>query len=274
MRTSATVFQVSRATAISVGVCLLALSATGRARDAPLLKVQQSPDPLSSQCRVPGDLLYRLAPLRRVRSAIEQKHALRVLALGPTSASVVGQGTGLAPFSVRLEHELEKVLPGVDVTVEARSLPGELTAEASSGIMNIVSEVEPELIVWQVGISDALAQADVAAFSEALAGVLTFLRAHHIDAVLVEPPYTAALASDDHFKDLVAAISERARENQVVLIRRSAAMRFLFEQRSDPPQSRFDLQKLGYHCTAEHVGYVVRLSTNRADAENGGFRAQ
>ena len=49
--------------------------------------------------------------------------------------------------------------------------------------MSVVSEVEPELIVWQVGISDALAQADVAAFSEALNEVLAFFRAHRIDRV-------------------------------------------------------------------------------------------
>jgi acyl-CoA thioesterase I len=52
------------------------------------------------------------------------------------------------------------VLPGVDVVLDARSLPGEITAQASRAIMNVVSEVEPELMVWQVGISDALAQAD------------------------------------------------------------------------------------------------------------------
>jgi hypothetical protein len=92
----------------------------------------------------------------------------------------------------------------VEVIVEPRSLPGEITAQASTSIKNVVSEVEPELIVWQVGISDALAQADVAAFSDALAEVLTFLHVHRIDVVLVEPPYTAALASDDHFKDIVS----------------------------------------------------------------------
>jgi acyl-CoA thioesterase-1 len=167
---------------------------------------------------------------------------------------------GLAPYPARLEQELEKALPGVDVTVAARSLPGEIMAQAAGSIMNVVSEVEPELVVWQVGISDTLAQADVVAFSEALNEVLRFFRAHRIDAVLVEPPYTAALASDDHFAELVSAISDRARENGVVLIRRSTAMRYLSEQQTEAGRSRFGLQNLGYHCTAEHVGYSVRLS--------------
>jgi acyl-CoA thioesterase I len=154
------------------------------------------------------------------------------------------------------------VLPGVDVTVEARSLPGEIIAQATASIMNIVSEIEPDLIVWQVGISDALAQADVVAFSETLDEVLKFFRAHSIEAILVDPPYTAALASDHHFAELIAAITDRARENGVVLIRRSAAMRYLAEH-TEAGRSRFGLQNRGYHCTAEHVALVVRLSTER-----------
>jgi len=77
----------------------------------------------------------------------------------PPSPSAGGGGTGLAPYPVRLEHELEKVLAGVDVTVQGRTLPGDITAQAVSTIMNIASETEPELIVWQVGIDDPLAQA-------------------------------------------------------------------------------------------------------------------
>src|SRR5687768_15377158 len=76
-------------------------------------------------------------------------------------------------------------------------------------------------------------------------------------------PYTAALASDAHFAEVVAAISARARENGIVLIRRSAAMRHVAEQQAEAGRSRFELQNRGYHCTAEHVGLVVRLSLER-----------
>jgi len=62
---------------------------------------------------------------------------------------------------------------------------------------------------------------------------------------------------------LITAISDRAKENEVTLIRRSAAMRFLSERKDDPTQSRFGLQSLGYHCTAEHVAFAVMLSLGR-----------
>ena len=104
-----------------------------------------------------------------------------MLALGPPSPSARGGGTGLAPYPVRLEHELEKVLAGVDVTVQGRTLPGDITAQAVGTIMNIASETEPELIVWQVGIDDALAQAEIAPFAGALDEILAWFRSHEID---------------------------------------------------------------------------------------------
>ncbi len=127
---------------------------------------------LSPECRVPASQLYDLAPLQWVKAALEQNRPLKVLALGPASASGVSQGGTLAPYPVRLERELEKVLPGVDVTVLGRSLPGDVTAQAVGTIMNIAGETEPDLVVWQVGIDDALAQAEIAPFAEALARLL------------------------------------------------------------------------------------------------------
>jgi hypothetical protein len=40
-------------------------------------------------------------------------------------------------------------------------------------------------------------------------------------------------------------------------------MRYVSEQKTEAGRSRFELQSRGYHCTAEHVGFVVRLSIER-----------
>src|SRR4051812_40031594 len=174
-----------------------------------------------------------------------------------------GFGT-LRARSASARQALASALPGVEVTVEARSLPGEITAQATETVMNLASEVEPELVVWQVGINDVLAKAEVSPFAEALDEVLTWARSHGMDTLLVEPPYTAAMANDDHFVELITIIRNRARENEVALVRRSAAMRFLSEQKTEAAQSRFGLQNLGYHCTAEHVAHAVVLAVKGA----------
>jgi lysophospholipase L1-like esterase len=186
---------------------------------------------LSPECRVPGGRLYTLAPLKAVRAVLDQKRALKVLALGSAGATAgVGSSTPAATYSVRLEGELQKVMPSIAVVVEQRELPGEITAQALERISGLVAEVEPDLIVWQVGTNDALAKADLDDFSRALNEVLEWLSSHQMDVVLIEPPYSAALASDEHYKALMTAIQRSARENLVPLVLRFEAMEYLGQQ--------------------------------------------
>jgi hypothetical protein len=117
---------LSQCMSLALSIFLLAIPADAQSGDSPpqLVPPENAGANLSAECRVPASELYALAPLRAVRSATEHKHALKVLALGPTSASALAPGTGLAPFPTRLEHELGKVLPGVDVTVEVAFCQG------------------------------------------------------------------------------------------------------------------------------------------------------
>ena len=225
---------------------------------------------LSPECRVPGARLYTLAPLKAVRALVDEKRPLKVLALGSSGAtSGSGSGTASASYSVRLEGELEKVLPSVDVAVEQRGLPGDITAQAVERISSLVAEVEPDLIVWQVGTSDALAKADLDAFSTALNEVLEWLSSHDIDVVLVEPPYSAALADDAHYKGLITVIQKSAGHNRVPLVLRFEAMEFLGQRNNGGKRmSQFGLNELGARCIAEHVARTVALSLlhSRPDA--------
>jgi acyl-CoA thioesterase-1 len=223
---------------------------------------------LSPECRVPGVRLYRLAPLPAVGAVLRQKRALKVLALGSAgAASSFGSGAGAA-HSDRLQDELEKVLPGISIEVEQRGLPGDLTADAVERISATVADVQPDLVVWQVGTNDALAKADLDAFSGAVNEILEWLRSHDIDVVLIEPPYAAALADDEHYKGLISAIQKSARDNRVPLVLRFEAMEFLGrETEGRPRMSAFLLNELGARCLAEHVARTVALSLLESPAQ-------
>ena len=217
---------------------------------------------LSPECRVPGARLYTLAPLEAVRAIRDEKRPLRVLALGSAGAtSGFGSGTASANYSVRLEGELKKVLPSIEVVVEQRGLPGDLTAQAVERISGLVVEVAPDLVVWQVGTSDALAKANLDAFGSALNEVLEWLWSHDIDVVLVEPPYMSALAGDEHYLGLMGAIQKSAREKRVPLVLRFEAMEFLGQPSNGTKRiSQFGLNELGSRCIAEFVARTVALS--------------
>lgn len=214
---------------------------------------------LSPECRVPGSLLYSLAPLKAVQAALDERRPLRVLALGSS-----GSSGAAATYALRLEGDLER-LSGAEVEVEQRGLPGELTVEAIETITRIVTEVRPDLVIWRAGVNDALAKADLDDFSRALDELLNWFADQKIDVLLVEPPFSPALIEDEHFKHLIARIGQAARERGVPLVLRFEALRYLAQQSAPrgsgkAPLGAFALNDLGARCIAEHVTRTVALS--------------
>jgi lysophospholipase L1-like esterase len=246
-------------------IALVPVAATLSAVAALSIAWAQSPgeqparaDELSVECRVPPSELFVPAALPRVAATVAARDPLTVLAIGGAQRQSAMQGQAVAPYPDRLEKGLQSALH-VEVSVTARRLR-EITARAGDTVMSAVGEVSPELVVWQVGTNDALAHADLPSFSEALDDLLKWLRSHEIDVILVEPPYTSALAGDQHFADLVQAIDDSSKRNGVALVRRSNAMRYLERRVKEGEHDRFEMQNRAYHCTPEHVSELVKLS--------------
>jgi lysophospholipase L1-like esterase len=217
---------------------------------------------LSPECRVPGSKLYTLAKLRGVKKALKEHRSVHVLSIGSTSG---GLGAA-ANYPVKLETALEQSFPDVTVDVESRGLSGEIAYGAAERLRNMVAEIEPDLVVWQVGSNDALARVDVEAFAASLADTVDWIKSHGIDIVLVDPQYTASLAKDDYYNEFVRAIQKVAAARQVPLVLRFEAMRYLAgASKGTLPMSGFRLADLGSRCMAEHVTRAITVSLLQPD---------
>ncbi|MER2248915.1 GDSL-type esterase/lipase family protein [Methylorubrum podarium] len=220
---------------------------------------------LSPECRVPGSKLYTLARLKAVKAALKEKRPIHVLAIGSSSA---GLGAS-ASYPVKLENALEQALPDVQVEVEARGLPGEVASGAGERLRSMVAEMEPDLVVWQVGTNDALARVDIEAFGEALDESVQWVKSHGIDIVLIDPVFTESLADDAYYTQMVRTVQEVARREAVPLVHRYAAMRFLSTQRTTEAHMlgrHFRLNDLGLRCMAEHATRAITLSLLQPEA--------
>ncbi|GBU18359.1 MULTISPECIES: GDSL-type esterase/lipase family protein [Methylobacterium] len=225
---------------------------------------------LSPECRVPGSKLYTLARLAAVKAALKEHRAVRVLTIGSTS----GAATSSASYPVRLETALERSLPEVDVVVEARGLQGEIASGAAERLRALVAEIEPDLVIWQVGTADALARVELDAFADALDETVRWIKSHRIDVVLVDPLYTKSLAQDEYYNSIVRKVFEVARREAVPLVQRYEAMRYL-SAGSDKGEAhflgrQFRLNDLGMRCMAEHVTRAITLSLLQPDATGSG----
>ena len=222
---------------------------------------------LSPECRVPGSKLYTLAKLQAVKAALREKRPVNVLSVGSSSAGLGGSMS----YPVRLENALERSLPNVEIDVTARGLPGEVASGAGERLRGMIAEVEPDLVVWQVGTNDALARVDIDAFGEALRDTVQWIKSHDIDVVLIDPLFTASLADDESYNDLVHRVQEVAAQEGVPLVRRYEAMRFLSaggDHDDDDAHMlgrHFRLNDLGLRCMAEHVTRAITLSLLQPD---------
>ncbi len=184
---------------------------------------------------------------------------MQVLTIGSNSG---GLGTA-ATYPVRLEDALTRSLPDIEVTVESRGVSGEIAFGAAERLRNQVAEIEPDLVVWQVGGNDALARVDIEDFSQSLAETVAWIKSHGIDVVLVDPQYTASLAKDDYYRQFVQAIQKVAEREQVPLVQRYEAMRYLAGGRSARSRGRHrpvrrrlppGRSRLSLHGRARHPG--------------------
>jgi acyl-CoA thioesterase I len=253
-------------------VAILSLVPGGAAvAQDPAAAVQpEAPDSsLSPECRVPGSKLYTLASLRGVKAALKERRVIRVLAIGSSSTSGVGASSPQATYPARLEGELEKMFSDdVDFEVVNRGVSGEIASDAADRMRNTVAEVDPDLVIWQVGTNDALARVDVESFTQELDDTVKWLKSHNIDVVLVDPQYTASLARHDYYGRIVKAIEDVARKDRVPLVRRFEAMRHLAGQqktRGYLALDQFHLNDLGYRCMAEHVARAITVGLIQAE---------
>src|SRR5262249_25249802 len=126
------------------------------------------------------------------------------------------------------------------------------------------------LVVWQVGTNDALRHVDIDRLKQCLKTTLAWLREQRIDVVLIDPQYGDALAKDEYYGRVVAAIAEVAREAGVLLVDRYEAMRELARQHGANfylAADKLHLNDTGHRCMAEQLARSIVGGLLAADAE-------
>lgn len=214
----------------------------------------------SPECKVPASVLYVLSPLPHAAASVRRDKTLNILVLGSSMG-----GGAFERYPARLQAELHAAFKDIDLDVSHRILSGEVGSGVAELVEAATAEIQPDLVVLQIGTNDALARVDPAEVESALEQTLAWLKLHEIDAVLVEPQYAAALRGDERYAALVRAIGTIARRNGIPLVRRSAATEYLESEKRAEGGGQFALSMLAKRCLAEHVAEVIVLGIGLAD---------
>jgi acyl-CoA thioesterase I len=214
--------------------------------------------PVPKACETPGLSVIASSPLPNIAIALKERKKINILAIGSTSASLRGPASG-GYYSV-IERFLESTFKGLDVEVVHRGVSGELASDAGERIRTEVALNEADLVLWQLGTADALAQVPVADFYVSVSQTIAWLKEHKVDVILVGLRYTRSMVWDLHYQAIRTAIQEIARDQHVLRIGRYEAEEMLErvrQEQSGVPVSQAELSEASYVCMAEYLARAI-----------------
>lgn len=227
-----------------------------------------APTAAADECAFRPEHLALGVTLVKVRTAIDQRKALEVVALGSSSTQGYGASTPFHSYPAELLRALQKDLPGVRVTVYNKGIGGQDVTQMLERLERDVFAEDPDLVVWQVGTNAALRAQNVDEFRRLLAGGIDRMRAKGIEVVLMTPQFAPAFNALANEQDYLAAMEQVAREKGVGVFPRYELMKYWFET-EQMPYARFigrdglHLNDFGYTC----IGRLFAQALKRAIAD-------
>ena len=222
-------------------------------------KPDSAPEPpaVSKEC---GETTFGVTLLPNSALALQKRKQVKILAIGASSAAVLGVGRdGNPPL---LEQILERNIKGLDVEIINRGFSGELADAAGERLKIEVALNQPDLVLWQVGTNDAFAQVPVDTFERSVGSTVRWLKEHNVDVILIGLHYMKQLAKDEHYQAIRTSLQRIIAAENVMRITRYEAMEVLARsmRESGRPEPRdFGLTEAGYNCMAQYVARAIAV---------------
>jgi lysophospholipase L1-like esterase len=221
--------------------------------------VAQSDRQLPTVAKECGEFPGADTPLPNSAAALRDRKQLKILAIGASSASMLGGTRDSMPL---LEQILERSIKGLDVEIINRGVSGELAAAAAERLKIEVALNHPDVILWQVGTNDAFAGVPVEEFETTVKDMLQWLKKHHVDAILIGLHYMKQLATHDHYQAIRASLRRLVASEGVLRIGRYESTEILartMREDGHPEPSNFGLNEAAYDCMAQYLARAIAV---------------
>ncbi len=182
-----------------------------RAEDAP------------QSCEVPAYLLTTESALPRVADAVKSGHPLDILVVGSRSSTI--STSEASAYPARLQAALKEKLPLIAINVSVEIQAKKSAGEVAGGLVKLVQDKRPALVIWQTGTVDAMRSIDPADFRAAVDDGVAALQNAGADVVLMNlqySPRTETMISVPPYLDNMRVV---AQQRDVPLFDRFAVMR-------------------------------------------------
>lgn len=228
---------------------------------APQALAQQQPPlaPIPKDCHAPGAAVVMPSALPNIATALKDRKHIKILAIGATSIAQRDGASG--GYHAIIEQLLESTFKGVDVEVFNRGVSGELARDAAQRIKTEVALTGADLVLWQLGTADAMAQMSISEFKVTVTEAVVWLRQHNVDIALIGMHYARGMVGDPHYQAIRAVVRDIAGEHGILKIGRYEAVETIERNRREQgdPASAAELSEAGYVCMAEYLARALAV---------------
>ncbi len=217
-------------------------------------------------CRVPRAVFVDDSKLAAAAKSLAKNRRLTLVALGSTSTLGASASVPGATWPARLESDLRRRLPNVEITVHNR---GKARDDAEHMLQRLDTDVlalKPDLVIWETGTAEAVRQMEVEAFSVHLQAGIERIAKTGADVLLVTPQYSREMARLIAYQPYIDAMNSIGMRRDVLLFPRFEVMRHWVESGQmqldnlTPAQAAGTADKL-YDCIGRQLARVIVRAT-------------
>jgi lysophospholipase L1-like esterase len=211
-------------------------------------------------CRSPKGGAKTMGSLPHVAAKLVAGKPVVIVAFGSSSTQGFGSTSPEFTYPNRLAAQLRRQYPGADITVLNRGKGGEDAPEMMKRLQTEVIDMNPDMVIWQVGTNAVLRNLDPAETAKMVEEGIGRIQAAGADLVLVDPQYSPAVnAKAENAGRMVKLLGKVAELRHVGFFPRFEVMRDWHEGQSMPFESfvvadGLHMNDWGYACFAQLLG--------------------
>jgi len=185
----------------------------------------------AGECATPPELTEGEVKLPHLAARMKARQPVSIVAIG--GASTIGQAAGSADLSYphQLGVELQREFPKNSITVTNKGVPRQTAKQMYERFATDVFPQDPVLVIWEVGVNDAVRNTDVDDFAATLQSGLEELKNRAIDTILVDMQFSKSSSTLINFEGYLKALHRVGDLAEVYVFPRFEMMRYWSEQK-------------------------------------------
>jgi acyl-CoA thioesterase I len=214
-------------------------------------------------CATPPEMTETDIQLPHLAERLKAHKPATIVAIG--GASTFGQAAGSPDLAYphRLERDLAHDFPDSPITVINKGVPRQSAKQMYERFASDVFAEDPVLVIWEVGINDAVRGTDVDDFAGTLQSGVEELKNRAIDSMLIDMQFSRSSATVINFEAYLNALHRVGDLAAVYVFPRFEMMRYWSEQKmfnfdDVAADDRAKLAARVYNCLGRKVAEIIR----------------